>query len=150
MKVLIWIGCIFANAIINVMFKSAGIILGAIPATALFCFFMWLARRLCQIWDEYKSHETKRKKKSSNPNNPKKEYECKNCGYIGQYDGACPKCGRLSKVKVEQKNTYEPKNNPTHEKINEVSTHKIIFCRKCGEKLIDDSEFCSKCGTKIK
>lgn len=26
---------------------------------------------------------------------------------------------------------------------------KIMFCRKCGEKLLDDSEFCGKCGTKI-
>ena len=26
---------------------------------------------------------------------------------------------------------------------------KICFCRKCGEKLIDDSLFCRKCGTKV-
>ena len=25
----------------------------------------------------------------------------------------------------------------------------IRFCRKCGEKLIDNSQFCRKCGTKI-
>lgn len=26
---------------------------------------------------------------------------------------------------------------------------KICFCRKCGEKLADDSNFCRKCGTEI-
>ena len=26
---------------------------------------------------------------------------------------------------------------------------KIVFCRKCGTKLLERSQFCSKCGTKI-
>ena len=30
-----------------------------------------------------------------------------------------------------------------------VDTDKIRFCRKCGEKLIDNSRFCRKCGTEI-
>lgn len=25
----------------------------------------------------------------------------------------------------------------------------ILFCRKCGEKLIENSQFCRKCGTKV-
>lgn len=29
------------------------------------------------------------------------------------------------------------------------SDHHVFFCRKCGEKLIEDSCFCSKCGTEI-
>lgn len=33
--------------------------------------------------------------------------------------------------------------------IIEETTPKIMFCRKCGEKLIEDSDFCGKCGTKI-
>lgn len=28
-------------------------------------------------------------------------------------------------------------------------TNDIRFCRKCGEKLLDRSQFCSKCGTEI-
>lgn len=28
-------------------------------------------------------------------------------------------------------------------------TNKIQFCRKCGEKLIDNSKFCHKCGTNV-
>ena len=30
-----------------------------------------------------------------------------------------------------------------------VDTDRIRFCRKCGEKLIDNSRFCRKCGTEI-
>lgn len=30
-----------------------------------------------------------------------------------------------------------------------VDADKIRFCRKCGEKLIDNSRFCRKCGTEI-
>lgn len=30
-----------------------------------------------------------------------------------------------------------------------IDKSKIKFCRKCGFKLLDDSEFCSQCGTKI-
>lgn len=26
----------------------------------------------------------------------------------------------------------------------------ILFCRKCGEKLIENSRFCRKCGTEVK
>ena len=29
------------------------------------------------------------------------------------------------------------------------TTDKVIFCRKCGEKLIENSQFCTKCGTQI-
>ena len=27
--------------------------------------------------------------------------------------------------------------------------NKICFCRKCGEKLLEDSKFCRKCGTEV-
>lgn len=30
-----------------------------------------------------------------------------------------------------------------------ANTDRIRFCRKCGEKLIDNSRFCRKCGTEI-
>lgn len=29
------------------------------------------------------------------------------------------------------------------------TTNKILFCRKCGSKLLDDSLFCSRCGTEV-
>ena len=35
---------------------------------------------------------------------------------------------------------------------NEVSpeTEQVLFCRKCGFRLLPDSTFCSKCGSKVK
>ena len=30
-----------------------------------------------------------------------------------------------------------------------LSKDKICFCRKCGNKLLEDSQFCNKCGTKV-
>lgn len=29
------------------------------------------------------------------------------------------------------------------------TTDQVRFCRKCGEKLIDNSQFCRKCGTQV-
>ena len=47
---------------------------------------------------------------------------------------------------------YFPDNSDHMTVLNEepiVDTDKIRFCRKCGEKLIDNSRFCRKCGTEI-
>jgi len=30
-----------------------------------------------------------------------------------------------------------------------LKTKKVLFCRKCGTKLLDDSDFCHKCGLRI-
>ena len=38
--------------------------------------------------------------------------------------------------------------DPTKEML--THTPKILFCRKCGTHLGDDSRFCRKCGTEIK
>ena len=34
-------------------------------------------------------------------------------------------------------------------KRQQVKEDKICFCRKCGEKLLDNSRFCRKCGLEI-
>ena len=54
MKVLIWILCIFANALITAILKESGIPLGAIPTMILFAAMLWLARTLCKKWEEHK------------------------------------------------------------------------------------------------
>lgn len=54
MKVLIWILCFFANALITTVLKESGILLGAIPTMILFGATLWLARTLCKKWDEHK------------------------------------------------------------------------------------------------
>ena len=53
MKVLIWILCIFANALITTILKESGILLGAIPTMILFAGMLWVARTLCKKWDEH-------------------------------------------------------------------------------------------------
>ena len=56
MKFLIWFGCFFVNAVIQVMLKNMGISLGAIPIMLLFGASYWSARKLCQKWDERKDN----------------------------------------------------------------------------------------------
>lgn len=72
------------------------------------------------------------------PDDPNRMTECKACGYRNKnYFDACPQCGKYAKQYVY---------------LNQapiIDTDKIRFCRKCGEKLIDNSRFCRKCGTEI-
>lgn len=72
------------------------------------------------------------------PDDPNRMTECKSCGYRDKnFFNACPRCGQYAKQYVY---------------LNEepiVDTDRIRFCRKCGEKLIDNSRFCRKCGTEI-
>lgn len=69
---------------------------------------------------------------------PNRLVECKSCGYRDKnVFTACPRCGQYAKQYVY---------------LNEepiADTDRIRFCRKCGEKLIDNSRFCRKCGTEI-
>ena len=52
MKILIWIGCIFAASLINALFMAGGVTLGAIPAMLIYGFTVWGARALCKMLDE--------------------------------------------------------------------------------------------------
>ena len=104
MKVLIWFLCIFANALITVLLKYAGITLGGIPTALLLGVMIWLARTLCKKWDEHKASKTPIQPPEINVKSVEKEL-------------------------------------PTEKKI--------LFCRKCGERLIDNSQFCRKCGTEV-
>lgn len=38
---------------------------------------------------------------------------------------------------------------PEKEKFNNKETPKVLFCRKCGTRLLDDSDFCHKCGLRV-
>jgi uncharacterized paraquat-inducible protein A len=72
------------------------------------------------------------------PEDPNRLIECKSCGYRDKkVFTSCPKCGKYAKQYVY---------------LNEepiIETGEIQFCRKCGEKLIDNSRFCRKCGAEI-
>lgn len=66
----------------------------------------------------------------------------------------------LDKIYVKDKKKIKLKPQTTVKAINCIiescvlensndNQNKICFCRKCGEKLIDNSKFCRKCGTEI-
>lgn len=55
----------------------------------------------------------------------------------------------LSNLNKTQDETYVPQKQPTITTNEESTEDKVVFCRKCGEKLLDRSQFCSKCGTAI-
>ena len=54
MKVLIWIGCFFCMAVVQMIFKDNGIILGGIPTAALFGLTWFVIQKLCKKWDNRK------------------------------------------------------------------------------------------------
>lgn len=69
---------------------------------------------------------------------PDRITECKACGYREKaFFDACPICGRYATQYVY----------PVHSQPEEEG--RICFCRKCGERLLDDSRFCGKCGTEV-
>ena len=47
------------------------------------------------------------------------------------------------------KSKFESITCPQPEAASTETTDQILFCRKCGAKLLTDSQFCSKCGTEI-
>ncbi len=52
MKMVIWILCVFAAALIMTLFRAAGIVLGAIPTAIIGGGAIYLANVLCKMWDE--------------------------------------------------------------------------------------------------
>lgn len=51
MKVLIWIGCVFAMAMVQTFFTMNDVRLGAIPMVLLFLAGTKSAKALCKKWD---------------------------------------------------------------------------------------------------
>ena len=160
MKVLIWVLCLFANALITTIIKGSGVILGAIPTVILYGVTIWLARTLCKKWDERKADKTAnyQEKADTTPAVNK----CEMCGHICdkttaakiedemgvRYRNLCDAC-----MEIYNATTNEPTNfaEPVESNIDEPvsSVAQIRFCRKCGEKLVENSRFCRKCGTEI-
>ncbi len=131
------------------LIKEVGIILGAIPTMILYGATFWLARTLCKKCDEHKENDAVEQiapvdtTKTVITNDCLIEdinrmTECMSCGYRSEnIFNTCPECGKSVKRFVYLSDSST------------VANDKICFCRKCGEKLIDNSEFCQKCGTKI-
>lgn len=161
MKVLIWILCFFANALITTIIRGRGVILGAIPTVILYGVTIWLARTLCKKWDEYKA---------DNATDPKEEKDntpamnkCEMCGHVCEkttsvkieddmgagYRNLCDACMEIYDAIIPNEHTELSKADKSNVDELVSSAAYIQFCRKCGEKLTKNSRFCHKCGTEI-
>ncbi len=61
--------------------------------------------------------------------------KCPKCGYIAVFEKKCPKCDFVLPTEAKREN--------------DSGTPKILFCRKCGARLLEDARFCNECGTEI-
>ena len=61
----------------------------------------------------------------------------------------CNKWDEHKEAKAAQRKASQQKNIVVEEKPVIEDGDQVRFCRKCGEKLLDNSQFCRKCGTEI-
>ena len=124
MKVLIWIGCILIASIIKVLVAGNGS-MGAIPTMILYGAMFAAAGGLCKAWDNRKtSKEAPDDSTLATENLVNSPEDATSIGYM------------TSPVAEAEETPH-------------LAMPPISFCRKCGLKLIDDSDFCSHCGTPI-
>ncbi len=122
MKALIWIGCIFVCSLIQTLLNYAGVMLGGIPTVILALLLIFLpAPWLCTQWDKRKA-----KGAATSQDIPREDQ----AGDIPPVKGTneMDSIGR----------SMIPEESPP-----------ILFCRKCGSKLLPESSFCSKCGVPL-
>lgn len=166
MKVLIWFGCIFVATILNTLLGYVtGVKLGYL---VFYLGVYFAARKLCQKWDEHKEAKKQQKEFAqiaqahANESNVSVEagvrvynsinhsaasgWKCV-CGRVhAAYEMSCV-CGKSKLDTIEQSKSIEATTQPPVTSFQK--NDKIRFCRKCGEKLIDESRFCRKCGTQV-
>ena len=168
MKVLIWIGCILANALIQTLF---GMKLGAIPSVMFFASTMHIASKFASLYENRKS------KRSKEYFNAVKGVIIGFVWYgasilyvlLGTiFNSTDPMlfdfttqiiiaviCIGLAAIVHILLNKYY---NLPREIDEEVDSNKLKnqnicttkYCRKCGIRLEENSRFCHKCGTEIK
>lgn len=158
MKALIWIGCFLVASILNTILGYAT----GIKAGYLVFYFAvyFVAKKLCNKWDERKSNKKSTETKPQDTITT--ESKCEMCGHICdkttaakieddmgvRYRNLCDAC-----MEIYNATPNEPTDlaKPAESKIGEPvsSDAQIQFCRKCGEKLVENSRFCRKCGAEI-
>ncbi len=128
MKVLIWISTFFVGTLINTLIGYAiGIRAGAI---LLYIVEYYIAKKLCEKWDEHN------RIKEATPAELSAEQ-------VQPLDGFS--------YNQKAKNQKEIVNEQSASNVEKTPTIKTIsYCRRCGFKLVEGSDFCSNCGTKIK
>ncbi len=171
MKVLIWVLCIFVNAIITTIIKGNGVILGAIPTVILYSVTIGLAPILCKMWDKRKSAkatiQTVKTDTSPVPN------KCEMCGRICdkttpstirddmgvRYRNLCDACMKIYNAtpNAVSRPPHNSDSNKTPKMYGNYSAYDInvaknsdkIICPMCKNELLQDSAFCQYCGSKV-
>lgn len=127
MKVLIWISTFLVGTLINTLIGYAiGIRAGAV---LLYIVEYYVAKKLCEKWDEHK-----RTKEASTAEVFSEQVQSDDIFSYNQ----------------EGTKQVEIANEQPTSSVEEMPIQKTIsYCRRCGFKLVEGSEFCSNCGTKI-
>lgn len=130
MKVLIWFSTILVATVLNGLL---GYITGIKAGYIVFYIAVYfVAKRLCKAWDEHKVD----KEVKTNPHPDTKDAEKVDTFSISDFSSN----KSLSETALETENI----------EVTDISTAnqepQIVFCRKCGTKLIEGAEFCKKCG----
>lgn len=60
-----------------------------------------------------------------------------------------PEATVVEKTTVADSTAIKPEVISSSSEVNNVVPRKMMYCRRCGSKLIEGSEFCSSCGNKI-
>ena len=144
MKVLIWLGCLFAASLVQLFLGYAGIV-GALPAMVVFCGMFVSAVSLCKRYDAYRNRASASKSASQarsatapvQPPEPSAQ------------DTAPAAPTAQPPVPSPQETPAAPTVQPSEPPAQSVSAPPIAYCRKCGQRLLPDSAFCSFCGTAV-
>ena len=127
MKALIWISTFLVGTLINTLIGYViGIRAGAV---LLYIVEYYIAKKLCEKLDEYKSAKESSVAELSSEHGRPIDMFSNNQEINKQVEFV----NEQSKLSVEETSKFKT----------------ISYCRRCGFKLVEGSEFCSNCGTKI-
>lgn len=167
MKVLIWIGCLFAKGIVVTLLGYAGIILGGLPTVLLFVATCWLADTLCRKWDLRNIYKMASSKHIAPFDAISGQipltvlYECEDHRrmpfelkkILKRYRRRHKITGAQADILLEEYMQTEPRSYASPSRTAPSDTDKApsserpSFCGRCGAAVIENGRFCNKCGT---
>ena len=122
MRVLIWIFTFLIGSIVNLAIGNLiGIKAGAV---LLYLIDVFIAKKLCQKWDE------RSKSKAELPDN-----SSRTALSVPSAPGTTSQQKEVFIVAATEEG--------------QSTSSKVAYCRKCGKKLLPDSLFCSYCGAEV-
>lgn len=160
MKVLIWLGCLFAGSLVQLFLGYAGIG-GALPTMVVFCGMFASAVSLCKRYDAYRNRASASKsvslaRSAAAPVQPPEPSAQDTAPAAPTAQPPVPSPQDTPAAPTVQPPVPSLQDTPTAPTVQppeppaqSVSAAPIVYCRKCGQRLIPDSAFCSFCGTAI-